>query len=179
MNTKYLSKTISLGQILNLKSFIAVNPSKLNVKLTGKIKETMNFLEGVYLLQRNLINGKCHWIIEDGTLAIWYDKNDGKEAWNIGGIENLGSQTVALYSSGDSNKPLEDTTWKYFDEDSDKWHEITGVFIVPIPSKLEFFLLPTISLNLKAQFEFTNCSVAPQKTLCYPQRSIEKFNGLC
>ena len=119
-----------------MKSFIAVHPSKLNVKLTGKIKDAMDYLEGIYLLQRNHINGKCHWIIEDGSLAIWYDKNDDKEAWNIGDIEYLGSQTVAMYSSGDSGKPLEETTWTYFDEDSHKWHETTGVFIAPIPCML-------------------------------------------
>ena len=118
-----------------MKSFIAVHPSKLNVKLSGKIKDYMGFLEGIYLLQPNQINGKCHWIIDNGTLAIWYDKNDGKEAWNIGDIEDLGSQTIAMYSCGNSDKLLEETTWQYFDEDDCKWHETTGVFITPIQGK--------------------------------------------
>ena len=64
------------------------------------------------------------------------EKEDGKEAWNIGDIDDLGSQTIAMYSSGDSCKPLEETTWIYFDEDSDKWHETTGVLIAPILCRL-------------------------------------------
>ena len=91
-----------------MKSFIAVHPSNLSVKLSGKIKDYMGFLEGIYLLQPNQINGKCHWIIENGTLAIWSDNTDGKEAWNIGDIEDLGTETIAMYSYGDSDKPFKE-----------------------------------------------------------------------
>ena len=135
-----------MAKSITLRSFIAVLSSKLSVKLTGEIKDYMNHLEGVYLLQPNQINGKSHWIIEDGTMAIWYDKEDGKEAWNIGDIDDLGSQTIAMYSSGDSCKPLEETTWIYFDEDSDKWHETTGVLIAPIPCRLQYFFKLRITL---------------------------------
>ena len=58
---------------------------------------------------------------------------DEKGNWNIGDVENLGSETVAIYSYGDTDKPLENTTWMHFDEDDIKWHETTGVLIVPIP----------------------------------------------
>ena len=93
----------------------------------------MGFVEGIYLLQPNKINGKSHWMNEDGSLAIWYDIIDNKGNWNIGDIENLGSETVAMYSCGDADKPHKNTTWMYFDEDDIKWHQITGVSIVPIP----------------------------------------------
>ena len=105
INFSILFYILILAKSITLRSFIAVFSSKLSVKLTGEIKDYMNHLEGVYLLQPNQINGKSHWIIEDGSLAIWYDKEDGKEAWNIGDIDDLGSQTIAMYSSGDSCKP--------------------------------------------------------------------------
>ena len=103
------------------------------VTLNGKIKDFMDFMEGVYLLQPNQINGKCHWINENGSLAIWYDCIEDKGNWNIGAIENLGSEIVAMYSCGDSDKPLEAATWMHFDEDENKWCETTDVFILPIP----------------------------------------------
>ena len=114
---------------------ILVVPKKLIVALKGALENSMDFVEGLYTLGSNQINGKPHWIqdeeywIEDRGMAIWYKENH----WNIGNIEDLGSCNVIMYSSGDAVGPYEPSTWHYFNYDDDDWScfETTDVLILP------------------------------------------------
>ena len=114
---------------------ILVVPKKLIVALKGALENSMDFVEGLYTLGSNQINGKPHWIqdeeywIEDRGMAIWYKENH----WNIGNIEDLGSSNVIMYSSGDAVGPYESSTWHYFNYDEDAWScfETNNVLILP------------------------------------------------
>ena len=104
----------------------------------------MEFVEGLYILESNKINGKPCWIqdkaywLEKRGMAIWYEKEGGFENWNIGDIDDLGSSTVIMYSSS-SLGPHTSTTWNYFknyDSDDDTRFETTDVLISPGPGIL-------------------------------------------
>ena len=104
----------------------------------------MEFVEGLYILESNKINGKPCWIqdkaywLEKRGMAIWYEKEGGFENWNIGDIDDLGSSTVIMYSSS-SLGPHTSNTWNYFknyDSDDDTRFETTDVLISPGPGIL-------------------------------------------
>ena len=117
---------------------IAVKPNKLAVTLKGELKNSMGFVEGLYILESDEINGKPYWIQDkaywnkERGMAIWYEKEDGFESWNIGEIEDLGNSTVFLYSSSYTVGPHETSTWNYFvNDDDDTTFETTDVIISP------------------------------------------------
>ena len=88
-------------------------PKELIVNLSGALKKSMDFLEGLYILESDVINGKPYWIqdkaywIKKRGMAIWYEKEDDFESWNIGDIEDIGSSTVFIYSSSYTVGPHE------------------------------------------------------------------------
>lgn len=86
----------------------------------------MDFIEGIYILGPNLVNGKAYWIQEGGSVALWYT-NDGEGNWNIGHLENLGSGNVGLFCFDESDVPIEIITWIY--RDGNEWEETTDVSI--------------------------------------------------
>ena len=113
-------------------------PKELIVNLSGALKKSMDFLEGLYILESDVINGKPYWIQDkaywnkERGMAIWYEKEDGFESWNIGEIEDLGNSTVFLYSSSYTVGPHETSTWNYFvNDDDDTTFETTDVIISP------------------------------------------------
>ena len=128
-----------------MNSIIVVIPEKLIVTLKGALKDSMEFVEGLYTLGSNQINGKPYWIqheaywIEERGMAIWYEKEDGIENWNIGHIEDLGTSATTMYTSGNTVGPHEPSiwhTWNYFinyDEDDWSCFETTDVLISPAP----------------------------------------------
>ena len=114
-------------------------PKELIVNLNGALKKSMDFLEGLYILESDVINGKPYWIqdkaywIKKRGMAIWYEKEDDFESWNIGDIEDIGSSTVFIYSSSYTVGPHETSTWNYFnnDDDDDTSFETNDVIISP------------------------------------------------
>ena len=103
----------------------------------------MDFVEGLYVLESDKINGMPYWIqdkaywTEERGMAIWYEEDDDFENWNIGNIENLGSSTTIMYSSSFTVGPHEVLTWNYFnDYDDDTCFETTDVLISPAPGIL-------------------------------------------
>ena len=120
---KYVVPYLHKFHILNLS--LAVVPTKLTIKLNGTLKKLMNFIEGIYILGPNKVNGKVYWIQENGCAALWNDGN-----WNIGNTENLGSSKVYMYSPDESVVPTETISWIYYDTD-DKLIETTDVLILP------------------------------------------------
>ena len=105
-------------------------PQKIIVKMKGETKKalTSTYIEGTYILETDLVNGKAHWIQDSISklYALWYDKKYGD--WNIGKIGNLGSSTASIYSPDNSSGPHEATTWKY--TNGSKWIESTDIAIL-------------------------------------------------
>ena len=105
----------------------------------------MEFVEGLYILGSNKINDKPYWIqhkaywMKERGMAIWYEKEDGVENWNIGNIEDLGNSAAIMYSSGNSVGPHEQSiwnAWNYFiNHDDDDWScfQTTDVLVSPAP----------------------------------------------
>ena len=105
----------------------------------------MEFVEGLYILGSKQINDKPYWIqhkaywMKERGMAIWYEKEDGVENWNIGNIEDLGNSAAIMYSSGNSVGPHEQSiwnAWNYFiNHDDDDWScfQTTDVLISPAP----------------------------------------------
>ena len=78
--------------------------------------------EGYYTLN-SIDNGKQNWIQVQGSNAIWYDK----DSWNIGDKEHLGTSNCSLYSTKNTKRPEEATTWKYFTKDGE-WMSTYNIF---------------------------------------------------
>ena len=95
------------------------------MKLKAAAKDAQSFTEGIYILGSNQVNGKAYWLHKNGSCALWYEN----ENWNIGGIENLGSDLVAIYSLDDSVAPHKATTWIYHTDD-DEWIETNDLVCV-------------------------------------------------
>ena len=45
-----------------------------------------------------------YWVDADGELAIWYTSSGSSYDWNINGLVYLGSDTVSLYSSSNTQE---------------------------------------------------------------------------
>ena len=88
-----ISKTLNTGVFGNL-----------TVTLDGGAKLAHSNREGHYIM-----NGKQYWIQDQGSNAIWYDK----DSWNIGDKEHLGTSNCSLYSTKNTKRPEEATTWMY------------------------------------------------------------------
>ena len=73
--------------------------SKLNVLLENDVKDKQGQFEGVYTFQ-GFSEGMDYWVDATGEHAIWYSWF--YDEWNIGDLIDLGSFTVAMYSSSNS-----------------------------------------------------------------------------
>ena len=94
------------------------------------VKDLMDFIEGIYILGPNLVNGKAYWIQEGGSVALWFDLDNGEGNWNIGNLDNLGyGDEVGLFCFDESDVPIETITWLY--NDGNEWVETTDVSILP------------------------------------------------
>ena len=96
--------------------------------MLGEAKVAQSSTEGIYELQPNKINGKQHWLHQDGSCALWYNKQN--QNWNIGQIGNLGSTSALIKSSDVSIGPLEATTWSY--ENSGQFMEATSTNLISL-----------------------------------------------
>ena len=85
---------------------ISAIPTKITIKLNGTLKDFLDFIQGIYILGPKLVNGKACWIQEGGSVALWYNKYNGIGNWNIGDLEDIGSNEVGLYCLDESNVPL-------------------------------------------------------------------------
>lgn len=99
--------------------------TNLTIRLTGEAQKFQQTKQGIYILQPNHINGKKYWLQPGGPNAIWYDKENPDQGWNIGPIGNLGSSIASIVSE-DSIGPLEATTWKYHDVMDDEFIEASN-----------------------------------------------------
>ena len=98
---------------------------KLIVALDGDAKLCHSVIEGHYTLASTPVNGKQTWIHDQGSYAIWYEKNGNN--WNIGTKDNLETSIYWLHSTYDTNGPEEDTRWKYWSKNDD-WISTTIIF---------------------------------------------------
>ena len=89
----------------------------MTVELKGEAKDAQGTKAGLYILGRNEVNGKSHWLQDSGTNAIWYDKPN--EGWKIGTQKDIGSNVASIKTSEDVAGPQEATTWHYII--SGKW----------------------------------------------------------
>ena len=87
-------------------------PKRLKVSFTGAVKKKWNSSDGIYILSTSLVNGKPYWLQENGSDAIWYDKNGH---WNVGLESKLGqSEAKAISSLSQNSLPHELAPWKYY-----------------------------------------------------------------
>ena len=98
----------------------------LNVKLDGDAKLAQIGKEGYYTLNSILVNGRRNWIQNQGSNAIWYDNLN--KTWNIGAKQNLGTSSWSLYSTNDTDRPEEATTWIVNLNIDGSWMTTTNVF---------------------------------------------------
>ena len=90
------------------------------VTINGAAKDAQRTRAGIYVLGPTLVNDKPHWLQNQGSNAIWYNKRHG--GWNIGNQAKLGGLRLyykpqaKLYSPDDSYRagPQEASTWKYY-----------------------------------------------------------------
>ena len=85
------------------------------MQLKGKANKTHSSKAGFYNLQSTDVNGKKHWLAENGKRAIWYLAKGQSESarWRIGLKKNIGKDVGGLLSPDDTATPQEATTWKY------------------------------------------------------------------
>ena len=97
--------------------------------MKGETKKalTSTYIEGIYILETDLVNGKAHWIQDSKENALWYDIWLG--GWNIGWINKLGSIDADIHSPDNSVGPLEATNWTYYSNND--WIESTDISIQP------------------------------------------------
>ena len=94
------------------------------VTLKGEAKDTQSSRAGIYVLGRDLVNSKSHWLQDPGTLAIWYNKE--VKIWAIGPQVNLGSSTANIISFDDVTGPEKATNWQYYNK---KWIKSDDIYV--------------------------------------------------
>ena len=117
---------------------ISAIPTKITIKLNGALKDFLDFIQGIYILGPKLVNGKAYWFQEGGSVALWYNTYDGNGNWNIGDLEDLGSNEAGLYCLDESNVPVEIDTWFY--QDDDEWKETTDISILSAKGDIYNFI---------------------------------------
>ena len=70
----------------------------LNILLENDVKDQQGNYEGIYTFQ-GFSNGMDYWVDTEGENAIWYNTQGSSYDWAIGDLEDLGTYTVAMYSS--------------------------------------------------------------------------------
>ena len=90
------------------------------ITLKGRCLEFHGRTSGIYKLQPNFVNGRYHWLQENGPYAIWFDQSN--QSWKIGLTTNLGTVECSIYGAvlkSRNDLPHEiNGHWKYFDN---KW----------------------------------------------------------
>ena len=83
------------------------------MQLRGKANRIHSEKAGTYNLQSTDVNGKKHWLAENGKHAIWnLAKGQSENArWRIGHKKNLGKDVRGIFSPEDAATPYEATTW--------------------------------------------------------------------
>ena len=69
--------------------------------LKNDVKDKQGKYEGLYTFQ-GFSEGMDYWVDAEGENAIWYNMLGSSYDWNIGTLENLASNTVAIYSSSNT-----------------------------------------------------------------------------
>ena len=106
MNDKYLHfKTIFSGYGTSMCC------SRIRVTLSGVVKDKQGGFAGNYQKASDLINGRSFWNQINGDSALWWDKI--ANAWTIGNLRDLGSNTGGIVSAQDSASPTSDNIFKY------------------------------------------------------------------
>jgi len=87
-------------------------PAKLFVQLKGEANKSHSSKAGTYNLQSTDVNGKKHWLAENGKHAIWYLAKGQSESarWRIGLKKNIGKDVGGLLSPDNTATPQEATT---------------------------------------------------------------------
>ena len=132
--------------------FIAEAPNKIFVQLgfdkLEEVKDKYTRRGGHYFLASDQINGKPHWLQEDGfgsheLSAIWFYKNpDDQRMWVIGNVTSLGESwrdsgvdfrglfDIVNQEEEYEQDPSQDPTqvnnkdWEYWHNDA--WHKTTS-----------------------------------------------------
>ena len=99
------------------------------VTLEGEAKDAHSSSAGKYILGPDPVNGKPHWLQDQGSKAIWHFKDD--EAWVIGLKEDLGSILALIASFDEVASPQEATSWQY--NDGKEWIKTSDDVLVFIP----------------------------------------------
>ena len=77
---------------------------------------------GNYSMQPFLVNGRYHWLHENGLCAIWF--LELHKFWLIGSVKNLGAKKAPIYAPIQFIDSLPHEVqcgkWKYYHEK--KWH---------------------------------------------------------
>ena len=97
----------------------------LTITLEGGAKLAHSNRQGLYTLTSVLVNGKQYWVQDQGSNAIWYDKEFKK--WRIGDKQHNGTSTSSLYSINDALGPEKATTWNYWNENGG-WMSTSNMF---------------------------------------------------
>ena len=116
-------------------SLIACCPT-LNVLLENDVKDKQGKYKGVYTFQ-GFNNGMDYWVDTEGENAIWYKPFSSGSGyyWQIGTLANLGSNTVAIYSSSNTlekkcpNNEGYVWNWMYFSHTTNSFVETNDVYI--------------------------------------------------
>ena len=97
----------------------AETPVKLVVQVRGRAEFYQSSRAGIYTLQSTDINGKEHWLAENGKRAIWYlAEGQSKSArWMIGQKRDLGKNVGGIASDDDTATPSEAINWEYYSND--------------------------------------------------------------
>ena len=89
-------------------------PTKLKVKVQGKVKKHQQSKSEVYILQSKLVNGYPTWKQKTSKNSIWFSSILGE--WAIGWTSDVGSATRGIKgSSCEDDWPQNLFGWKYFD----------------------------------------------------------------
>ena len=108
--------------------FIAGFPQKLIVNLKGAAYDTHHILGGTYILRPNQVNDKAHWIKQEDSKAIWYDKEF--RTWRISDGDGLGGTFSGLKTSDNAIGPHV-ANWKYCSNSFDGgWSETTDLVML-------------------------------------------------
>ena len=110
-------------------SYFIPNPMNtgalLNITLDSNAKLAQRHTEGYYTLN-SIDNENPNWIQVQGSCAIWYDKE--LKNWKIGPKEYLGTSTNSLYSTKNTKRPDDATSWKYWSNNDGKWMSTSNIF---------------------------------------------------
>ena len=104
-------------------NFIAGLPLKLKVTLFGEAEIAQSSRQGMYILQKNQINGQQYYVQKGGLNGFWFIDTYSK--WMLGPIQKLGEDYGGIQSF--TMSPL-NGKWNYFKDD--QWIEASSNEII-------------------------------------------------